>query len=170
MVQWLGLSGTFTTRTRVQSLIRELRSLHLPCELCKAGQRQAYIQGGSCTSFGHAVMPWCLALALTDTSTAISFGQGSQTHSVHGSKEEAGLGAPPGCAVREGGFGTTGSSQEAEVCLLFPVMLLIFIGIHLEWGSLLPLEMNACLPGGVWNATPRSRSPLERNIGFWTQA
>lgn len=27
MVQWLGLSGTFTTRTRVQSLIRELRSL-----------------------------------------------------------------------------------------------------------------------------------------------
>ena len=22
----------------------------------------------------------------------------------------------------------------------------------------------------VWNATPRSLSPLERNIGFWTQA
>ena len=39
-----------------------------------------------------------------------------------------------------------------------------------ERGSLLPLEMNACLPGCVWNATPRSRSPLERNIGFWTQA
>ena len=37
-------------------------------------------------------------------------------------------------------------------------------------GSLLPLEMNACLPGCVWNATPRSLSPLERNIGFWTQA
>ena len=35
---------------------------------------------------------------------------------------------------------------------------------------LLPLEMNACLPGCVWNATPRSLSPLERNIGFWTQA
>ena len=34
----------------------------------------------------------------------------------------------------------------------------------------LPLEMNACLPGCVWNATPRSLSPLERNIGFWTQA
>ena len=33
-----------------------------------------------------------------------------------------------------------------------------------------PLEMNACLPGCVWNATPRSRSPMERNIGFWTQA
>ena len=33
-----------------------------------------------------------------------------------------------------------------------------------------PLEMNACLPGCVWNATPRSLSPLERNIGFWTQA
>ena len=32
------------------------------------------------------------------------------------------------------------------------------------------LEMNACLPGCVWNATPRSRSPLERNLGFWTQA
>ena len=32
------------------------------------------------------------------------------------------------------------------------------------------LEMNACLPGCVWNATPRSLSPLERNIGFWTQA
>ena len=31
-------------------------------------------------------------------------------------------------------------------------------------------EMNACLPGCVWNATPRSLSPLERNIGFWTQA
>ena len=27
-----------------------------------------------------------------------------------------------------------------------------------------------CLPGCVWNATPRSLSPLERNIGFWTQA
>ena len=26
------------------------------------------------------------------------------------------------------------------------------------------------LPGCVWNATPRSLSPLERNIGFWTQA
>ena len=36
--------------------------------------------------------------------------------------------------------------------------------------SLLPLETNACLPGCVWNATPRSLSPLERNIGFWTQA
>ena len=35
---------------------------------------------------------------------------------------------------------------------------------------MLPLEMNACLPGCVWNATPRSRSALERNIGFWTQA
>ena len=33
-----------------------------------------------------------------------------------------------------------------------------------------PLEMDACLPGCVWNATPRSLSPLERNIGFWTQA
>ena len=32
------------------------------------------------------------------------------------------------------------------------------------------LEMNACLPGCVWNATPRALSPLERNIGFWTQA
>ena len=30
--------------------------------------------------------------------------------------------------------------------------------------------MNACLPVCVWNATPRSLSPLERNIGFWTQA
>src|SRR5574340_544473 len=39
-----------------------------------------------------------------------------------------------------------------------------------ERGSLLPLEMNACLPGCVWNATPRSLSPLEGNIGFWTQA
>src|SRR5574339_273709 len=39
-----------------------------------------------------------------------------------------------------------------------------------ERGSLLPLEMNACLPGCVWNATPRSLSPLERNTGFWTQA
>src|SRR5574341_1528080 len=39
-----------------------------------------------------------------------------------------------------------------------------------ERASLLPLEMNACLPGCVWNATPRSLSPLERNIGFWTQA
>ena len=35
---------------------------------------------------------------------------------------------------------------------------------------MLPLEMNACLPGCVWNATPRSLSPLERTIGFWTQA
>ena len=57
----------------------------LPCELCKAGRRQAYIQGGSCTNFGLAVMLWCLALALTDTSPAISSGQGSQTHSGHGS-------------------------------------------------------------------------------------
>ena len=32
------------------------------------------------------------------------------------------------------------------------------------------LEMDACLPGCVWNATPRSLSPLDRNIGFWTQA
>ena len=39
-----------------------------------------------------------------------------------------------------------------------------------ERGSLLPLEMDACLPGCVWNATPRSLSPLERNTGFWTQA
>ena len=39
-----------------------------------------------------------------------------------------------------------------------------------ERASLLPLEMNAFLPGCVWNATPRSLSPLERNIGFWTQA
>ena len=30
--------------------------------------------------------------------------------------------------------------------------------------------MNACLPGCDWNATPRSLSPLERNIGFWTLA
>ena len=29
---------------------------------------------------------------------------------------------------------------------------------------MLPLVMNACLPGCVWNATPRSLSPLERNI------
>ena len=36
--------------------------------------------------------------------------------------------------------------------------------------SVRPLEMNAFLPGCVWNATPRSLSPLERNIGFWTQA
>ena len=28
----------------------------------------------------------------------------------------------------------------------------------------------APVPGCVWNATPRSRSPLERNLGFWTQA
>ena len=28
----------------------------------------------------------------------------------------------------------------------------------------------APVPGCVWNATPRSLSPLERNIGFWTQA
>src|SRR5574341_615763 len=28
----------------------------------------------------------------------------------------------------------------------------------------------ACLPGCVWNAAPRSLSPLETNIGFWTQA
>ena len=34
-----------------------------------------------------------------------------------------------------------------------------------ERSSLLPLEMDACLPGCVWNATPRSLSPLERNIG-----
>src|SRR5574337_368170 len=27
--------------------------------------------------------------------------------------------------------------------------------------------MNACLAGCVRNATPRSLSPLERNIGFW---
>ena len=33
---------------------------------------------------------------------------------------------------------------------------------------MLPLEMNACLPGCVWNATPRSLLPLERNIVFWT--
>src|SRR5574337_328094 len=39
-----------------------------------------------------------------------------------------------------------------------------------ERGSLLPLEMEACLPGCVWNATPRSLSPLERNIGFWTRS
>ena len=26
------------------------------------------------------------------------------------------------------------------------------------------------VPGCVWNATPRSLSPLESNIGFWTQA
>ena len=39
-----------------------------------------------------------------------------------------------------------------------------------ERGSLLPLEMNACLPGCIWNATPRSLSPVERNICFWTQA
>ena len=25
-------------------------------------------------------------------------------------------------------------------------------------------------PGCVWNATPRSLLPLERNTGFWTQA
>ena len=36
--------------------------------------------------------------------------------------------------------------------------------------SNLPFEMNACLPGCVWNATPRSLTPLERNIGFWTPA
>src|SRR5574340_890456 len=28
--------------------------------------------------------------------------------------------------------------------------------------------MNACLPGCVWHAPPRSRSPLERNLGCWT--
>ena len=41
--------------------------------------------------------------------------------------EEAGLGAHPGYAVREGRFGATGSLQEVEFCLLFPVILLIFI-------------------------------------------
>src|SRR5574337_724437 len=30
--------------------------------------------------------------------------------------------------------------------------------------------MDACLPWCVWNATPRSLSPLERNTGLWTQA
>ena len=30
--------------------------------------------------------------------------------------------------------------------------------------------IRARLPGCLWNATPRSRSPLERNNGFWTQA
>ena len=44
------------------------------------------------------------------------------------------------------------------------------VGIAYRTDTLLPLEMNACLPGCVWNATPRSLSPLERNIGFWTQA
>ena len=34
---------------------------------------------------------------------------------------------------------------------------------------MLPFEMNACLPGCVWNATPRSLSPLERNIPFLVQ-
>src|SRR5574337_951399 len=38
-----------------------------------------------------------------------------------------------------------------------------------ERGSLLPLEMNACLPGCVWNATPRSLSPLERNHAVMIQ-
>ena len=33
-------------------------------------------------------------------------------------------------------------------------------------GEVLPLEMNACLPGCVWNANPRSLAPLERNSGF----
>ena len=44
------------------------------------------------------------------------------------------------------------------------------VGDAIQPSHLLPLEMNACLPGCVWNATPRSLSPLERNIGFWTQA
>ena len=32
------------------------------------------------------------------------------------------------------------------------------------------ITLEDCLPGCVWNATPRSLSPLERNTGFWTQA
>ena len=35
------------------------------------------------------------------------------------------------------------------------------------------LEIEApfvAIPWCVWNATPRSLSPLERNNGFWTQA
>src|SRR5574337_357972 len=41
-------------------------------------------------------------------------------------------------------------------------------GLRLLHG--LETNLEACLPGCVWNATPRSLSPLERNIGFWTQA
>ena len=39
-----------------------------------------------------------------------------------------------------------------------------------EFRHRLQLEINACLPGCVWNATPKSRSPLERKLSFWTQA
>ena len=54
------------------------------------------------------------------------------------------------------------TDTKAETPILWPP--------DVKKGSLLPLEMNACLPGCVWNATPRSLSPLERNTGFWTQA
>ena len=40
--------------------------------------------------------------------------------------------------------------------------------VCLYWGAHLCLWLSC--PGCVWNATPRSLSPLERNIGFWTQA
>ena len=33
-----------------------------------------------------------------------------------------------------------------------------------------PAVCSILLPGCVWNATPRSLSPLERKLGFWTQA
>ena len=72
-------------------------------------------------------------------------------------------------ALRKRGVG-----EGDRVAILLPQGRLVPIAhmaaYRAERGSLLPLEMNACLPACVWNATPRSLSPLERNTGFWPQA
>src|SRR5574340_1248845 len=60
--------------------------------------------------------------------------------------------------------------KEQDMALEFEEAALVTLGFAYEERPRLSLEMNACLPGSVWNATPRSLSPLERNTGFWTPA
>ena len=61
---------------------------------------------------------------------------------------------------------STDTAQETMLMAVFTVNSPAYFVVRFKC----QLEMNACLPGCVWNATPRYLSPLERNIGFWTQA
>src|SRR5574337_2129133 len=80
--------------------------------------------------------------------------------------------ARSGCAgVSEPEFGPDVTDTIGGTTITYPAWCRVTAtDSRAERGSLLPLEMEACLPGCVWNATPRSLSPLERNTGFWTQA
>ena len=61
-------------------------------------------------------------------------------------------------------------SIEPAVLLMDEPLSNLDAKLRIEMREAIKEMQNELDPGCVWNATPRSLSPLERNIGFWTQA